>query len=131
MIFSPDLSHTLLCFHGKGEMWVQLGGHMEQEDLTPAAGAVREAEEESGLSGFRFFSPSPIELHRHGLAATFGSCRAHWDVVYALKVDYAPPVVSEESRAVQWFPVDALPPGCAPGFEEQFAHVRQRLGALA
>lgn len=127
MIFTPDLSHTLLCFHGKGEMWVQLGGHMEEGDLSPASGALREAQEESGLSGFSLLSPAPIELHRHGLAATFGDCHAHWDVVYALQNEHAPPVVSEESKAVQWFPVDALPQGCAPGFEEQFTQVLHRV----
>lgn len=132
MVFTPDLSHTLLCFHGKGNMWVQLGGHMEEGDTTPAAGALREAREESGLTEFELLSPLPIDLNRHGLAATFGSCRAHWDVVYALTTPLATPTVSSESADVRWFPVTDLPPGTAAGFTEQFAGVLTRVrGARA
>ena len=134
VIFSPDLARTLLCFHGKGNMWVQLGGHMEPGDLTPAAGALREAREESGLSDFQLLHPAPIDLNHHGLAATFGACQAHFDVVFALTTPLAEPRVSAESKDVRWFSVDVLPPGCAPGFEEQFSHVLARVrevGALA
>lgn len=130
MIFTPDLSHTLLCFHGKGNMWVQVGGHLESGDPTPAAGALREASEESGLPGLELLTPVPIDLNRHGLAATFGSCHAHWDVVFALTAPHAAPVVSAESKDVRWFPVDRLPQGCAPGFEEQFADVLTRVRGL-
>lgn len=130
MIFTPDLSHTLLCFHGKGEMWVQLGGHMELEDVSPDLAALREAREESGLEEFTLLSPHPIDLNHHGLAATFGTCHGHWDVVYALAIPMAEPVVSAESRDVRWFPVDDLPEGCAAGFEEQFAGVLRRTRAL-
>lgn len=130
VVFTPDLTHTLLCFHGKGSMWVQLGGHMEGGDASPAEGALREAREESGLEEFELLAPVPIDLNRHGLAATFGSCHAHWDVVYALTTPFAVPRVSEESGDVRWFPVDDLPPGCAIGFEEQFANVLGRARAL-
>lgn len=131
MVFTPDLSQTLLCFHGKGNMWVQLGGHMEAEDESPADAALREAREESGLQNFSFLTTDPIELHRHGLAATFGSCHAHWDVVYALTIPYAEPWASDESREVRWFPVDALPEGCADGFKEQFEAVLARARSIA
>lgn len=130
MIFTPDLAHTLLCFHGKGEMWVQLGGHMEHGDASPAAGALREAREESGLENFRLLAPTPIDLNHHGLAATFGACHAHWDVVFALTTPFAPPRVSRESKDVRWFPVDGLPAGCAPGFEEQFTSTLSRARAV-
>ena len=130
MIFTPDFSHTLLCFHGKGEMWVQLGGHMEIGDDSPAAGALREAREESGLGEFTLVDTAPIDLHHHGLAATFGNCHAHWDVVFALSAPYAPPRVSEESEDVRWFPVDELPPGCAPGFPAQLARALARVRIL-
>lgn len=130
MIFSPDLTHTLLCFHGKGNMWVQLGGHMEDGDSSPAAGALREAAEESGLGNFELLSPAPIDLNHHGLAQTFGSCHAHWDVVFALTVPLAEPVVSAESKDVRWFPIDVLPHGCAPGFDEQFTGVLARVRSL-
>src|SRR5699024_8315068 len=89
VLFSPALARTLLCPHSTGIMCVQLGGHMEPGDLTRAAGALREAREESGLSDFRLLHPAPIELNHHGLAATFGACQAHFDVVFALTTSLA------------------------------------------
>ena len=130
LVFTPDLSRTLLCFHGKGNMWVQLGGHMEPGDLSPAAGALREAREESGLDDFQFLTPTPIDLNHHGLAATFGACHAHWDLVYALTTPGGEPRVSAESKDVRWFDTANLPRGCAPGFQEQFARVLARARTL-
>ena len=129
VIFSPDLRRTLLCFHGKGDFWVQLGGHLEPEDDSPAAGALRECREESGLAGVELLLPAPIDLNRHRLGTKFGSCQAHWDVVYALVAPLAEPVVSEESKDVAWFDVDRLPADCAPGFHEQFAAALARVRA--
>lgn len=130
VVFTPDLSQTLLCFHGKGNMWVQLGGHMEPGDASPAQGALREAREESGLADFQLLTSTPIDLDHHGLAATFGACHAHWDIVFALTTPWAEPQVSAESADVRWFDTAKLPRGCAPGFEEQFTRVLSRAGAL-
>ncbi len=127
MVFTPDLERILLCLHGKGGFWVQLGGHMEPADPTPLAAALREAREESGLSDVVPRLEEPIDLNRHELASAFGRCRAHWDVVYALTADGLPPIVSPESRDVRWFPVTGLPPNCAPGFVEQVGSVLGRL----
>ncbi|MCB1239398.1 MAG: NUDIX hydrolase, partial [Tetrasphaera sp.] len=42
----------------------------------------------------------------------FGRCREHLDVRYlAVVPDGTPPVCSEESEQVAWWPVDALPEG--------------------
>ena len=48
-IFTPTLTHVLLCFHRKGQFWVQVGGHIDADDATLVAAALREAREESGL----------------------------------------------------------------------------------
>ena len=109
-VLTPDLCQVLLCFHRKGQFWVQLGGHVELQDKSVAAAAYREAREESGITDIRPWSTMPVDLHRHGLSSRFGTCRVHWDVGFVAFADVdAVPVVSPESEAVAWFGVDRLP----------------------
>jgi 8-oxo-dGTP pyrophosphatase MutT (NUDIX family) len=109
-VLTPDLSQVLLCFHRKGQFWVQLGGHVESSDKSVAAAAFREAREEGGITDIRPFGSTPVDLHRHVLSSSFGTCRVHWDVGFVAFADIdAVPVVSTESEAVAWFGVDQLP----------------------
>ncbi len=110
LIFTPTLTHVLLCFHKKGQFWVQVGGHIDAtDDDDLVAAAMREAQEESGLTDLTVID-GVLDLDRHDLGAAFGRCRIHWDVGVAALSPLASPRVSEESERVQWFPVDALPP---------------------
>jgi len=109
-VLTPDLTQVLLCFHRKGQFWVQLGGHVESGDKSVAAAAYREAREEGGIADIRPFGTMPVDLHRHPLSSSFGTCRVHWDVGFAAFADGdAVPGVSAESEAVAWFGVDRLP----------------------
>ncbi|MBD5785395.1 NUDIX domain-containing protein [Cellulosimicrobium terreum] len=131
-VLSPDLSRVLLCYHRKGQFWVQVGGHVEPTDTTLAGAAYREAREESGLADLQAFETdgdrrtlaAPVDVHRHDLAAAFGACRTHWDVGFVAFADPAArTAVSDESEDVAWFGVDALPTGTPPGFPERLATV--------
>lgn len=120
-VFSADLAETLLCFHGKGRFWVQTGGHVEPGDPSASAAALREAREESGLTGLSTV-PGVLDLDRHDLGARFGSCRTHWDVGFAARASRAErPRVSDESEDVAWFRVDALPEPLAGGVARRAA----------
>jgi 8-oxo-dGTP pyrophosphatase MutT (NUDIX family) len=55
---------TLLVHHRKSGAWFQPGGHLEPADLSPAAGALREAREETGLD-VRLGRPGPLDLDIH------------------------------------------------------------------
>lgn len=115
LIVDPDTESVLLNHHRKADLWGQFGGHVEPEDSSLRSAARREAMEESGLSELAWFSPTPIDLHVHDLSASFGTCRRHFDVVYAATASVTDsPVVSEESVAVQWFPLTALPSALMP-----------------
>lgn len=133
-VLSPDLSRVLLCFHRKGQFWVQTGGHVEARDRSLAATALREAHEESGIAGLRLLGAAdgralPADVDRHELGGAFGTCRAHWDVGYvAVAPDGAAPAVSAESEEVAWFAVDGLPDDAAPGLGDRLALA---LGELA
>ncbi|KZM34611.1 NUDIX hydrolase [Oerskovia enterophila] len=129
-VLTPDLLHVLLCFHRKGQFWVQVGGHVEPGDGSLAAGAFREAREESGIETLEPFEPdgAPVDLHRHALSSRFGTCLVHWDVGYVAFVDLeALPVVSDESEAVAWFRVDRLPPDTPEDFPVRLRTVLEEM----
>lgn len=107
-VLDASRTRVLLTLHRKLKMWLQLGGHCEPGDLTLADAALREATEESGIEGLRQL-PGPVSVDRHLVPCHPGGSY-HYDVQYAA---IAPPGVqeriSEESDALAWFPVDALP----------------------
>ncbi|WP_230674115.1 NUDIX hydrolase [Rathayibacter sp. Leaf248] len=121
-VLSPELDRVLLCFHGKGRFWVQLGGHIEPGDASVADAALREAREESGVASLAPLGSLPLDLDRHGLGGGFGRCSRHWDIGYGAIADPSSlVVVSDESEDVAWFPVDALPEEVPPGFAGRLA----------
>lgn len=110
LVLSADSSQVLLTLHAKARRWFQFGGHCEAADASLAAAALREASEESGISGLRLL-PRPVHLDEH--VVPFCGSR---DVVHHLDVRFlaiapadAAHAVSDESLDVRWFPVDALP----------------------
>jgi 8-oxo-dGTP pyrophosphatase MutT (NUDIX family) len=128
-VLTPDLSQVLLCFHRKGQFWVQLGGHVESQDKSVAAAAYREAREEGGIAEIRPFGTMPVDLHRHRLGSSFGPCRVHWDVGFVAFADVdAVPVVSAESEAVGWFGVHRLPAQVPGDFLMRLRTVLDELG---
>lgn len=121
-VFSPDLDKVLLCFHRKGQFWVQFGGHIE-DDATVADTAQREAREESGIATLILATDEILDLDRHDLHGGF-KCAAHWDVGFVALADPAANIeVSDESEDVQWFPVNEVPENLATGFENRLANV--------
>lgn len=116
-VLSPDLDRVLLCFHRKGDFWVQLGGHLEPQDESVQAAALREAREEGGIVDLRPVTGGPLDLDRHDLGPGFSRCDTHWDVGYGFVADVdAPPRASDESEAVDWWPVGAPPERVPEGF---------------
>ncbi|MDT0265502.1 NUDIX hydrolase [Streptomyces sp. DSM 44915] len=89
---------VLLTLHRKIGRWLQTGGHCEPGDETLTGAALREATEESGITGLRLL-PVPVRLDRHETP-----CATHFDVQYAaLAPAGARAVISEESLDLRWF----------------------------
>jgi 8-oxo-dGTP pyrophosphatase MutT (NUDIX family) len=131
-VLTPDLSRVLLCFHRKGQFWVQLGGHVEPGDASVADAAFREAREEGGIADLHPYGSTPLDLDRHRLSGSFGSCRVHWDVGFvAFAAADALPVVSAESESVAWFAVDLLPAQVPEGFPARLSGVLAELAGRA
>jgi 8-oxo-dGTP pyrophosphatase MutT (NUDIX family) len=111
VVLDPTFGHVALVLHGKVHLWLQPGGHIEDGDTRLLDAAIREAEEELGLSDLEPVRTEPTSLHRHA-----APCRRvtpggfHLDVGFVLVATGATDVaVSDESDDVAWFGVDALP----------------------
>lgn len=110
LVLSRDLDAVLLHLHRKAGRWFHFGGHWEPGDASLRATAFREATEESGVAWLRLH-PEPVHLDRHTVAfCDPDGPLDHLDVRYAaLAPEGADARVSDESLAVRWWPLDALP----------------------
>jgi 8-oxo-dGTP pyrophosphatase MutT (NUDIX family) len=110
LVLSHDRRQVLLNLHRKAGRWFHFGGHLEADDATLAGAALREAVEESGLSGL-LVEAEPLHLSRHPVE--FCDPRGtvhHLDVRFLARAsEEDEPVVSEESLDVRWWPVTDLP----------------------
>ena len=102
-------TRTLLTHHRKLDLWLQLGGHADGEpDL--AGVALREAQEESGLTRLRLAAAAIFDLDRHRIPERKGVPEHwHYDLRFLLEADPAEPlVVSGESKELAWVNVSAV-----------------------
>lgn len=107
-VVDAAFSKTLLVHHRKLDIWVQPGGHCEEGDVSIHASALRELHEEVGIETVTL-GPRPLELDRHVVPCA-GETAEHWDIRWlAVVEDDVPVVVSDESSAIQWWPLNALP----------------------
>ncbi|HET8899880.1 MAG TPA: NUDIX hydrolase [Rhodanobacteraceae bacterium] len=107
-VVSADGQRSLLTHHKKLGRWLQPGGHADG-DTNLARVALREAEEETGLSGLRV-APAIFDLDRHRIPAR-GVEPEHWhyDVRYVVRAGVDENfVVSDESNALAWREITAL-----------------------
>ena len=107
-LVSRDGERVLLTHHRKLDRWLQPGGHADG-DGNLARVALREAEEESGLSGLQV-EPAVFDLDRHAIPAR-GDEPEHWhyDARFVVRAtDSEDFIVSEESHALAWRRIDEL-----------------------
>lgn len=107
-LVSGDRRRVLLTHHRKLDRWLQLGGHADG-DRDLARAALREAGEESGLSGLSVCRDI-FDIDRHWIPE-HGHVGAHWhyDVRFVVQAgDDETFVVSAESHDLAWRDIAAL-----------------------
>lgn len=128
VVLSADRRSVLLTLHPRLGRWVQLGGHCEPGDPTLVAAALREATEESGITGL-VIDPQPVHLDVHPVTCSLGVATRHFDVRFrVIAPEGAVPALSAESDDLRFWPVDALPTDCDDGVRAA-VHRAQRAGA--
>jgi 8-oxo-dGTP pyrophosphatase MutT (NUDIX family) len=130
LIVDPSSEQVLVLFHTKLQKWLQPGGHVDGDpDL--AAGALREATEETGIPGLEVLVP-PVDLDIHEVRPPAEPPHLHLDVRFAVVAPPgSTPVGNHESEALRWVGVEELAGlGADPGLvrlaERGLAAVRAR-----
>lgn len=108
-VVNGDGSEILLTHHRKLDRWLQLGGHTDGEaDVLSVA--MKEAEEESGLTDFSQVGTGIFDIDIHPIPERKGEPEhLHYDVRYVLRAngctDYT---VSDESHDLRWVKPDEV-----------------------
>ena len=101
-LVSADGQRLLMTHHRKLQRWLQLGGHCDGDRNVHRA-ALREAEEESGLSELSI-EPALFDIDRHRIPAR-GSEPEHWhyDLRFVIHATGSQEfVISDESHDLAW-----------------------------
>lgn len=129
-VFDEKLEWVALCYHRKGQFWVQPGGHLEPGDESIEDAAMRELREETGVAVGAVRIMGPLDLDSHALGDGFGRCARHLDfgVAAVLRAADLPELsLSDESEELIWAKIAELPENCAPGLAERIRFMRERL----
>jgi len=108
-LVSLDGTRAVLMHHRKLNRWLQPGGHADG-DADMARVALREAEEETGLTGLDV-SPEIFDLDCHEIAAR-GNEPAHWhyDMRFVVRAGANETLVQNaESLALVWRDIARMP----------------------
>lgn len=118
-ILSADRRRCLLTHHRKLDRWLQMGGHADGQWQVDEV-ALREAREESGLTGFDFVpidgSLLPLDVDVHQIPARYDQSgqlvedsHEHHDVRFLLIAHAHQEICcSDESHEVGWFTPDEI-----------------------
>ena len=108
-VVDPARERVVLTHHRKLDRWLQLGGHADG-DADLLAVALREANEEAGLTRLRPLARAPFDVDCHRIPER-GPVPEHWhfDLRFLIEADPLEPlVVSDESHDVAWVALDEV-----------------------
>ena len=114
-IVNPSRDHVVLVEHALSKVWLAPGGHCDG-DPDVFSNAVREAEEETGLTNLKpLLGDTIFDLNvgavptreRHGVNEPI---HLHFDVCYAFEApSNAPLTISDESTDLAWVAIADVP----------------------
>jgi 8-oxo-dGTP pyrophosphatase MutT (NUDIX family) len=108
-VLDLERASALLTYHGKLDLWVQLGGHLE-DDATLLEAAWREAREESGVDEISPVNDKIFDLDIHQIPERQGIAEhLHYDVRFLFSADRNLPLtISPESKNLAWVSLDKI-----------------------
>ncbi|GAB2538636.1 NUDIX hydrolase [Spirosoma aerophilum] len=106
-ITSPDRQQVLLIHHRKLDRWLQPGGHADG-DPDVSAVALREAQEETGLTSLTLVSNAIFDVDTHEIPERKEvPTHLHYDIRFLLEADPKEAFgYSDEIENIQWFTVE-------------------------
>ncbi len=127
-ILNHTATHALLLHHRKLNFWVQPGGHLDDSDTSPAAGALREAQEETSIPNLILADTALFDIDIHEIPARVGEhetepAHLHYDVRYLIMATDARITISDESLDAKWISLQAL---AQPSYERSIARMAEK-----
>ena len=108
-VLNAPRTHALLLHHAKLDCWVQPGGHLDDSDASPAAGACREAREETGLGSLQLVDKNLFDVDVHAIPARGAEpAHLHYDLRYLIISSGSTVTLSDESLGARWILLDEL-----------------------
>ena len=125
-VVSPDREQVLMAYHNLSDSWAWLGGHADGQQDFPAA-AIREVQEESGLTHVRAVSPDIYSIEilpvaGHEKNGQYVPSHLHLNITYLLEADPTEPLrcKPDENSRVAWFtPEEAVAASTEVWFRER------------
>lgn len=100
VLVDPARERTLLIKHRKLGLWLQPGGHFEPDEVVPAAAALREVQEETGLEG-RALELLDVDVHAIP-ARKQDPAHEHFDLRFLVEVPPSGAFAGDGADAVRW-----------------------------
>ncbi len=104
-LLDPQAERALLTLHRKLGRWLQPGGHADGDPDTLRV-ALREAEEESGITGITPLSLEIFDTDIHEIPARPAAgepAHLHYDIRYLLQAPHPTLSISDESEELAWY----------------------------
>lgn len=108
-ITDAEKTKAVLLHHKKLDMWVQPGGHIDDEDTSLLSAALREASEETGISDLVPKTSSIFDLDVHVIPERKDE-PTHWhlDIRFWFVAENTNLVLSDESNDLVWLSADSI-----------------------
>lgn len=107
LVVEQGTGRVMMLLHTKLRKWLQPGGHTDGEAMM-AITALREATEETGITGLRVYT-DPIDLDIHEVRPPTEPPHLHHDIRYLVLAERgSSPVGNHESESIRWCTVGEL-----------------------
>ncbi|HEX5661729.1 MAG TPA: NUDIX hydrolase [Polyangiales bacterium] len=102
-VLSPERDALLLILHGKLGLWLQPGGHVDDEDVSLLEAARREVCEEVGLRELQLLEPVPLDVDIHDIPAREGEpAHQHFDVRFLFRAPTRAVQAGSDAKDARW-----------------------------